>query len=381
MSYQVPVVEIRFLLKLGQFLRARRHSLEDVLHDIDLDAVLSEHPSTVIPLSVAGRILDRAAKQLGDSALGLSLGVHAPTGPMGLLGQLMLAAPTVRDMLAVVRDYAELHVRNIAVDFEETIAGGRIQLTYPASFTGSNMQFTQFFMAAVVTRIRAACGSCWTPRLVEFDSRPPQDVSRYVEVLGPRIKFGRHVNALAVDRPTLMQKLPAVDPDLFPILRELGDRLKAEAVAVHDIGTQVHREISSRLATGEPFDLECIADALGLSGRALQYRLDLHDTSYEAILIETRRRLAERYLRDTDLAITEISARLGFSELSAFTRAAQRWFDMPPRTYRNHMRGRLAPTPGRFVGALTANAPPARGVSARRNRAGSGSPGPRSSRG
>jgi AraC-like DNA-binding protein len=306
---------------------------------------------------------------------------------MGLLGQLMVAAPTVRDMFAVADEYRELHVRHVAVAFEETVAGGRIGLTYPASFTGSNVQFTQFFMAALVTRIRSACGSCWTPRLVEFDHRPPVDTSRYVSVLGPRLKFGRATNALSVDRATLGQKLPPVDPDLYAVLRELGDRLKSEAVPVHDIGTQVHREISTRLATGGPFDLECIAATLGLSARALQYRLDLAGTSYEATLIETRRRLAERYLRDTDLAITEISARLGFSELSAFTRAAQRWFDMPPRTYRNHMRGPSAPATirapvaNRYSPQLTASSPPARGGSARRNRAGSGSPGPRSSRG
>jgi AraC-like DNA-binding protein len=222
------------------------------------------------------------------------------------------------------------------------------------------------------------------PRAVEFDYRAPSNVAPYARLFGPRVKFGRPGNVITFDRAVLAVRLPAAADGLLEMLREVGDRLRSETVTVHDITNEVHREIASRLATGAPFDLDQIAATLGLTARALQYRLDLHKTSYEAILVETRRRLAERYLRDTDLAITEISDRLGFSELSAFTRAAQRWFQMPPRAYRNHVRGRVgdaraagAPAYGRGVKATPQ---PARGGSARKNLAGAGSPEPRSSR-
>ncbi len=383
MAYQVPAIEIRFLLKLGEYLRRRGVSIDDVMKDVGLDAALLEHPWTVIPLSVAGRILDHVAKLLGDNALGLRYARAAPTPFSGLLGQLLMAAPTVRGMVNALVDHHELHVRNVELRYDESGPFGRIEIEYPASFAGPYVHFSGYLLASITRAVRIAAGPRWMPRSVEFDHRPAEGLNAYKEILGPRIKFGRPVNALTLDRSCLGVAMPGADPDLMETLAEAAERLKAEAVTVHDIANQVHREISSRLATGEAFDLERIAETLALSPRALQYRLELNGTSYETILIETRRRLAERYLRDTDLAITEISARLGFSELSAFTRAAQRWFHMPPRTYRNHVRDRAIESrsvPALYGRTVKASAPPARAASARSSRAGSGSPTPRSSR-
>jgi len=381
-SYQVPVIEIRFLLKLGEHLHGRGFDMDGILHDMGLDSSLLDQPWTHIPLSVAGRILDILAKQLADDALGLHLGAKI-SASSGMLGHLMMAAPTVRGMLEAFVQFHDLHLQNVDIRLCEQASGGRLEFAYPACAAGPSVQLTGFFMASLVTAIRAVTGPGWTPRAVEFDHRLPTDLAPYTEVLGPRLKFGRSVNALVVDRASLALRSPLADARLFETLREAGARLRAEPIPVHDIVSQVHREISSRLATAEPFDLECIADTLGLTARALQYRLEIHHTSYEAILIDTRRRLAERYLRDTDLAITEISARLGFSELSAFTRAAHRWFHMPPRTYRNHMRGpagEARPMAAGYARTVKATAQPGRGGSARRSRGGSGSPAPMSSR-
>lgn len=382
MSIQGPVIEIRFLLSLAELLRKRGVVLEDVLGDAGLDAALLEQPWTVIPLSVAGRILDRAAKLLNDNALGLHLGAHVPGLSTGILGQLTKAAPTVRDMLATLARHSELHIRQLVVSYEETPATGRLSFRYPSSFAGPDVQVSGFLMGAAVAAVRRGAGPTWMPRLAAFDHRPSEDLAAYVAELGPRIRFSADANELVVDRTALAARQPDHDQALFAALQEAAVRLGAQDVTVFDLASEVQREISSRLATGEAFDLEGVAGALGYAPRALQYRLELQTTSYEAILIETRRRLAERYLRDTDLAITEISARLGFSELSAFTRAAQRWFDMPPRSYRNHMRGRSAETrtvAARFPRALSGT-PSTRAATSRRSRAAPGLPAPRSSR-
>ena len=93
----------------------------------------------------------------------------------------------------------------------------------------------------------------------------------------------------------------------------------------------------------EPPLLEHIARRLRISPRALQNRLGQKSTTFERVLSETRRALAVRYLRDTDLSLTEIAFLLGFSEQSAFTRAARGWFGCPPRAMRDKSRrGMLA---------------------------------------
>jgi AraC-like DNA-binding protein len=47
------------------------------------------------------------------------------------------------------------------------------------------------------------------------------------------------------------------------------------------------------------------------------------------------RELAERYITDPDISLQEISSLLGFSELSAFSRAFRRWTGQPPSAARD----------------------------------------------
>jgi AraC-like DNA-binding protein len=72
------------------------------------------------------------------------------------------------------------------------------------------------------------------------------------------------------------------------------------------------------------------ASALGLSTRTLQRRLAIAGRSFEAVLDEVRRACAEAMLADGGRDLAEIAYKLGYSERSAFTRAAIRWFGVPP---------------------------------------------------
>jgi AraC-like DNA-binding protein len=74
---------------------------------------------------------------------------------------------------------------------------------------------------------------------------------------------------------------------------------------------------------------------MALSPRTLQRRLAIEGTSFAEVPDDTRRHIAEAYIKDRALALTDVSYLLGFSEPSAFTRAFQRWFGLAPRQFRN----------------------------------------------
>jgi AraC-like DNA-binding protein len=119
----------------------------------------------------------------------------------------------------------------------------------------------------------------------------------------------------------------------------------AELADEPEVADTVTDEIVTRPATAPP-DLEhARAGGVGLSPRALQWRLERSGTSFERLLNETRAHIAEHLLRDTDRSLTEIAFDLGFSDPSAFTRAARRWFNMPPRVYRQMQRRGEMPPP------------------------------------
>ena len=79
---------------------------------------------------------------------------------------------------------------------------------------------------------------------------------------------------------------------------------------------------------------EEIAYRLGLSRRTLGRRLASEGLTFEGILSALRADLAQRYLRDEALPISEIAWLVGYKEVSAFTHAFTRWTGKTPREAR-----------------------------------------------
>ena len=70
------------------------------------------------------------------------------------------------------------------------------------------------------------------------------------------------------------------------------------------------------------------------SQRTLQRRLQEEGTSFQTLLDDTRRELAEQYLAQPGMSLLEIAYLLGFADPSNFFRAFRRWFDATPGEYR-----------------------------------------------
>jgi AraC-like DNA-binding protein len=78
-----------------------------------------------------------------------------------------------------------------------------------------------------------------------------------------------------------------------------------------------------------------IADQLNMSRQTLYKRLKEENQTFAALLDQVRREQALSYLQDPDHSLTEMAQRLGFSELSAFSRAFKRWMGQSPAQYRS----------------------------------------------
>ena len=117
------------------------------------------------------------------------------------------------------------------------------------------------------------------------------------------------------------------------LLDAYADAALGEIPAVEDIVGLVASEVRRRLA-GRPPAVAGIAKALGLSTRTLQRRLAGAGKSFATVLDEVRRSRAEALLADGRQDLAAIAHELGYSQHSAFTRAAGRWFHAPPSRMR-----------------------------------------------
>jgi AraC-like DNA-binding protein len=83
--------------------------------------------------------------------------------------------------------------------------------------------------------------------------------------------------------------------------------------------------------------IERVAEHLQVSPRTLQRYLQTEDTSFQALLDDTRQALATRYLRDSSLNLTQLAALLGYADLSTFSRAFRRWNGISPQQWQRSL--------------------------------------------
>jgi AraC-like DNA-binding protein len=71
--------------------------------------------------------------------------------------------------------------------------------------------------------------------------------------------------------------------------------------------------------------MPAVAGELAISTRTLQRRLQEENTSFQAVLAQTREALARHYLASGRLTAGEISFLLGYSDPNSFYRAFHVW--------------------------------------------------------
>jgi AraC-like DNA-binding protein len=94
--------------------------------------------------------------------------------------------------------------------------------------------------------------------------------------------------------------------------------------------------------TGRRPTIEDIADALHISSRTLQRRLQEAGSSFQRVLEETRHHLARHYLNNSVLELNEAAYLLGYEDGNSFVRAFRTWEGVPPAQWREQQRTRAA---------------------------------------
>ena len=100
-----------------------------------------------------------------------------------------------------------------------------------------------------------------------------------------------------------------------------------------EFSDDIRRLLRTRL-TSNHCSADDIAHLLAMHRRTLSRRLKDGGMGYRAITNEIRFEIARQLLQDTQVPLTQISAALGYSEASAFSRAFRRWSGQTPTTWR-----------------------------------------------
>jgi AraC-like DNA-binding protein len=304
-------------------------------------ATLGNHDATHSLLSIL-TFLENAASETRDECFGLEFAMQLPLPDLDVLGYVMLHSPTLEAGLVNASRYYAVQQTLGQLSLSK---GPHAQVTYalPVPAGVPTRQLVDVVLAALVKYGREATGqrSC-SPLQVQFGHAAPADPSRFEQFFRAPVSFGQPVNALLFSLDDLQLSIESPDPRLLPILQRHADDLLARIPATGTFADTVRRLIIDMLKAGN-VAIEDAATRLDTTPRGLQRRLRECGSSYQLLLAETRLALAQRYLTAQTLSLTEIAYLLGYSDLSAFSRAFRRWKGQSPLAFRQRS-GRAAPS-------------------------------------
>ncbi|MBT4521839.1 MAG: helix-turn-helix domain-containing protein [Halieaceae bacterium] len=166
----------------------------------------------------------------------------------------------------------------------------------------------------------------------QFSYPRPASVEKLETLFGPDLRFDCEVSCLYFERASLRYPLIALDYDLGMEFSAAPQSLfESPSPFLRDIRTAMRRVLPSGGLT-----IDSLSRDMNISRRTLQRRLTAHDSSFKQLLQELRMELADRYLADSRLGITEIAFLLGYSDQASFSNAFKLWRGCSPSDYRSH---------------------------------------------
>ncbi|MBY6033972.1 AraC family transcriptional regulator, partial [Marinobacter daepoensis] len=342
------------LTKLDEFCSRYQLDYREALAQAGLPQDTLTQPDNLIPYSRMAQLLEICARESGNPLFGLEYGAFQGTAVFGRLLYLFKNANTVGGSLSELTHYYHLH--SSAAEVATSVEEGMAVLTYePALEDGvPSRQIVELAIGVGKSLMKMLMGSCWKPSGVHFRHGAGSPAHTYARILGVTPQFNSTSNGWVFDAQLLNLPLSDSDPELHALIREHLEKM--DALTVRELPDYVRRLMRSFLPNGQA-TIELIADYMMLSPRSLQRYLAQENTSFQKLLNETRQSMAERYLKESTISLTQLSGILGYSDLAAFSRAFQRWYGASPRQWRKERgiaaRPRLLPPRRRTPAWLT----------------------------
>jgi AraC-like DNA-binding protein len=306
---------------------------------IDVDAVPGF--DTRIPMRVLHDALSNHIPDGVDPLFGLNFAKNINPINYHAFGVMLTSSLTLRDFGQRLQRYYAYLTTGERVEFNDS---GELvyKQVVPAELGESPFEVllhSSAWAATMLKMIRAVVSPAFAPRLVTFSFATPQGYTAdFDHYFNCDIEYDAPQTSLQFVAEDLDQLLPGGNAQLARHSEKLVyDYLQTIATEV-DIVNAARMTFFELLPRGD-FALESLAAALSMSKEKLAGQLKVRGTSYQQLLGDARRELAEEYIVRVDLSVNEIAYMLGFSDCSNFARSFRRWTGQSPTDFRENLRG------------------------------------------
>ena len=321
-----------WITAIADALAAEQLDVPRLFRDASLDIAALGDPDGRFATDQVSLLWELATARSGNPAVGLAGASRARPGNFGIVAYPLMSAPDLLGILQRMVRYVAIVSDAATLTVGKRGDSHRLVLALTAGSRTVPHQRFAFDLLMFLSFCRWVTGADLKPVAVELSHPGGYSSAAFEIAFGCTPSFGSAENALVFSHTDVSRPLPTANDRLSAV----HDRMATERLHLivgSRIQPRVRAEITRHLPDGSP-TRGSIARALATSERTLHRRLRAEGTSFQRLIDDTRRELAEDYLARRDLSMADIVYLLGFEDQGSFFRATQRWFRMTPREYR-----------------------------------------------
>jgi AraC-like DNA-binding protein len=335
--FGAPPTSVGLMSRLA-YVRAKTAGIDLKPLLIKAELTLHEIEDPRVRLRVRDQItfLNLVASALQDDLLGFHLALLPDLRAIGLLYYVLASSDILGEALQRGVRCSSIVNEGVYLKYIDDRDVG-ISFNYVGVSRHLDRHQIEFLMTETVRICRQLTGVRLVPSRVRLTHHRHRTCSEFAEFFGERVEFGATVDEISFDSTIKHMPIVSADPYLNKLLiAYCEEALPRRPTNRGSFRSRVENSIVPLLPHGEARADE-IARRLGISQRKLGRLLSFEGLTYSKILEGLRFELAEHYLADEDLSISQISWLLGYQEVSAFTHAFKRWTGKTPREARSHI--------------------------------------------
>ncbi len=336
---RAPVVLAAAATGLVDFIDVHGGDVDSIFGNSGIAPDMAGAPTLMVKLSSYCRLFEEAARQIRPAGFrqgnfGLWFGQQFQPRDLGMWGYAAISAPTLGAALDNLVRLFHFHQESSWMRLADGPDGlMRLEYQIHCAEIVERRQDAELSLGMFANVIRDCAGSRWAPVEVHFEHPRPDGWEEHETAFDAPVYFSQRTNALLF-RPELLQRpMPGSDLQLMSMMETCLESLGSRREGAGGLADRVRTAIRVNLPNGYP-SLERIAQELRVTAASIQREFAERGITYKDAVEMTRQKLALMYLEQRMLPLTEIAMLLGYSELSAFTRAFTRWTGRSPRSWR-----------------------------------------------
>lgn len=332
-----PIVLAAAATGIVEHIDASNGDVDRIFGNAGIAPAMAGSPTLKLRLSSFCRLFEEASSRTGNDNFGLWFGNQFKPRDLGLWGYAAVSSPTLGSALENLVNLFCYHQESSTLRLASDDNGlVRLEYQITAPEIVERRQDAELSLGMFLNVFREGLSNSWAPEEVHFEHPKPADWHDHETAFSAPVYFSQPTNALLFRSDVLDRPMPGCDLTLMTMMQTCLERLGNQAQEPATMIDQVRNTIRTKLPNGCPC-LEAVAAAMQLSVSTLQRELMQANVAYKDLVEQTRRDLAFAYLKQRQLPLSEIAFLLGYSELSAFSRAMRRWTGESPRSVRMHL--------------------------------------------